>query len=363
MNKLTPLILVAEDQDELREQLTDFLVSLDYRVLAAEDGYKAYKLAATNHPDLIISDVAMPIWDGQRLLAELKQNQLTKDIPLLFLSAWANRDHVRKGMQLGAVDYITKPFSLNDITEAVKSQIERNETVKQRIIDARNQIRTELLSLLPHEMLTPLNAILGPAQLLSTADDSMPMAEVRDWGDLISKSAAHLTRMVEKMLIYAELHRGNTIIHEQPSTQATQQNILTDAITTVVNERYKGRSMAIVSGNLGRTKIPDHALKRVLCELLDNAYKFNSATDHVRIDITKTERQTEIRISNPVFKHPNDLGNMLNNLISDEIEKQRSNWTMSLGIPIANGLLKLNGGSLHFNISDNTKFLVSIHLP
>jgi DNA-binding response OmpR family regulator len=108
-------ILIAEDQLDIRENLVEFLTMEGYQVLQAADGKEAYCLALTKRPDLIISDMAMPTWDGMRLLGELRENSTLADIPVIILTAWADQDFKREALTDGAADYLTKPFSLEQI--------------------------------------------------------------------------------------------------------------------------------------------------------------------------------------------------------------------------------------------------------
>lgn len=353
MNHDSPLILLAEDQEDLRQTLVEFLTLENYRVLDAENGQKAYALAAAHQPDLIISDVAMPVWDGLRLLAELKTNPATSDIPLLFLSAWANRGHVRNGMQLGAVDYITKPFALTEISSAITAQLEKRRAMSARMSLACDQARARLMSILPHEMLTPLNAILGPSELLFTADDAMPMDEVREWAGLIMKNAAHLARMIEKMLIYAELQGGNISVCERGPGSKSQHATLIEALEDFTRDQLGMIHPAQITGTLGATCLPDHAIKRIGVELLDNAYKFSPADGSIKISIQQTVADEILRISNTCEEKAEDLTRRLDGLLANSASPDAATTGIGLGLAIVAGLLKHYRGKLSFEASED----------
>jgi CheY-like chemotaxis protein len=364
MNEIFPLILIAEDQEDLRQNLVEFLTLENYRVLAAEDGRKAFELAAAHRPDLIISDVAMPVWDGPRLLAELKTNPDTADIPLLFLSAWANREHVRRGMQLGAADYITKPFALTEITGAVRIQLEKRQALRRRMGEARDHERTQLMSLLPHEMLTPLNAILGPSELLATADDYMGMEEVRDWAALIKKNATHLTRIIEKMLIYVDLQRADHAPAARPVDAGDQHALLVGVLDEIAAGPFPGRTQLKVAGRIGATRMPDHALRRVWSELLDNACKFSTAGEAVRVEIESADSGQRVRICNRVMAGSvDDVLRHIEGLLANGPKMSGAGGGIGLGLCIAAGLLKLSGGSLHFEAVEPDELNAMVTLP
>ena len=118
-------ILVIEDEDALREELVELLRLEGYQVLEASNGLSGLQMARVNSPSLIVSDISMPQMDGFTLLDELRKHPLTEQTPMIFLTARADRSFVRHGMELGADDYITKPFTSKEITSAIQSRLLR----------------------------------------------------------------------------------------------------------------------------------------------------------------------------------------------------------------------------------------------
>jgi DNA-binding response OmpR family regulator len=116
-------ILVIEDEPELRANVARLLKAEGYEVLIAENGMAGVETALAQSPDLIICDIAMPEMDGFGVLFTLRENVTTSHIPFIFLTA-STRTYDRKfGVELGANDYITKPFKLQDLLEAVKKRL------------------------------------------------------------------------------------------------------------------------------------------------------------------------------------------------------------------------------------------------
>ena len=116
-------ILVIEDDHLLREQLLEWLDLEGFEGISAEDGLSGVEAALTHHPDLIICDVMLPEMSGFGVIAQLRQEPSTATIPLIFLTALATDRDRRQGSELGAVDYITKPFRFSDILRVVQSQL------------------------------------------------------------------------------------------------------------------------------------------------------------------------------------------------------------------------------------------------
>lgn len=123
-------ILVIEDNFEVRDNLCEILELADYDVYQAQNGKEGVKQALEQSPDLILCDVMMPELDGFGTLKILNQNLKTRDIPFIFLTAKAEKTDFRKGMGLGADDYITKPFDDTELLESVQMRLAKSEQLK-----------------------------------------------------------------------------------------------------------------------------------------------------------------------------------------------------------------------------------------
>ncbi|MDX2002340.1 MAG: response regulator [Chitinophagales bacterium] len=123
-------ILLIEDNLEVRENTAEILELANYKVVTAENGKEGVEKAVNTLPDLIICDIMMPEMDGYGVLHILSKNDKTNHIPFIFLSAKANRGDVRKGMEMGADDYLTKPFEDIELLNAIESRLKRNELLK-----------------------------------------------------------------------------------------------------------------------------------------------------------------------------------------------------------------------------------------
>ncbi len=118
-------VLLIEDNDEIRENTAEILELANYIVDTASNGKVGVEMALFNTPDLIICDVMMPVLDGYGVLHLLQKNEKLKNIPFIFLTAKAERGDFRKGMEMGADDYITKPFSDIELLTAIESRLKK----------------------------------------------------------------------------------------------------------------------------------------------------------------------------------------------------------------------------------------------
>lgn len=125
-------ILLIEDDAILRENTAELLGLLEYDVTTAHNGQVGLEIAQKMLPDVIICDIMMPELDGYGVLEALAKNDVTQQIPFIFLSARTERKDVRKGMNLGADDYITKPFEEEELTSAIESRLAKSAILKER---------------------------------------------------------------------------------------------------------------------------------------------------------------------------------------------------------------------------------------
>jgi DNA-binding response OmpR family regulator len=182
-------ILTVDDTPANVRLLTHQLEKQGYRVITAEDGFEGFKAAITYQPDLILLDIMMPGTDGYEVCELLKTEEQTRDIPVIFLTAKTDIEDRVKGFELGAVDYITKPFNLTEITARVQNQLEMRHAQRQNC-----RLKQILFQL--HPML-PLNQ--NAEQLIETIPQSTltgDLAEIREgWLSI----AGSLTNETEKV--------------------------------------------------------------------------------------------------------------------------------------------------------------------
>ena len=126
-------ILLIEDNDDIRNNTAEILELSNYKVIVAENGKIGVEKAIEHTPDLIICDIMMPVLDGYGVLHAVHKNDTIKNTPFIFLTAKTERSDFRKGMELGADDYITKPFNGTELLNAVDSRLKKIDLLKQEL--------------------------------------------------------------------------------------------------------------------------------------------------------------------------------------------------------------------------------------
>ena len=123
-------VLIIEDNEDVRENTADILELSGYTVTTAENGKIGVEVAKQIQPDVIVCDIMMPVLDGYGVLEALNENNNTARIPFIFLTAKTEKNDMRKGMNLGADDYLTKPFSERELLDAIESRLKKHDFLK-----------------------------------------------------------------------------------------------------------------------------------------------------------------------------------------------------------------------------------------
>jgi signal transduction histidine kinase len=272
-------ILVIEDERDIRRVLQQILELNSYEVTEAATGPEGLRSVTEQPPDLIICDVALPGMDGFAVLRELRKNPATESIPVIFLTARAERENIRLGMNLGAEDYLTKPFAADELLHSVAARLQRRATIEARIQQEMDGLRLSFTQSLPHELLTPLSAILALAALLEKEADSISRSQLRELSRLIRESAERQQQLINRLLTFAALE----LAVRDPARIADFAQHVTPSARTAIEPAV--RLVAKKAGRLEdlRLNLADAALAMedrwltlLATELCDNALKFSA---------------------------------------------------------------------------------------
>jgi DNA-binding response OmpR family regulator len=215
-------ILVIEDEAILRDEVVDWLTFEGYDALGAEDGVVGVDYAIRMVPDLIICDITMPRLDGYGVLSEVHSNPATASVPFVFVTARASHEDVRRGMSLGADDYITKPFTLAELLQAVGTRLQKKaaqEQQHQREVDQlqmalmqeqeQRLLKTKLVAMFSHDFRNPLTSIRLSNGLLRDYADRMDDKRRLSLFNRVDASVSQLLQMLDDMLLVAQMETGH----------------------------------------------------------------------------------------------------------------------------------------------------------
>ena len=294
-------ILVIDDEEPLREMIHAALLQRGFAVVEAGDGMIGVEVARTELPDLILCDVNMERMDGYHTLSSLRSEPSTTAIPFILMTGMADAAGMRHGMELGADDYLAKPFTITELYAAVDARLRKAKAVREEAERKLNDLRDNISLMLPHELRTPLNGILAYAEILTNDASTLQPAEIGEMGQIIHESGQRLQRLVENFLIYSQvelmaaesqkamtLRRKRTLhpaalIEEQARKLAAKAGRAADLELTLADEPVA---------------ISEEYLAKIAGELLDNSFKFSKSGTRVGVIGQAEAGNYVLRISN-----------------------------------------------------------------
>lgn len=290
-------ILVIEDEKEVGENIKDLLELKGYNVHLVENGEIAISKLNEDNYNLIISDIMMPKKDGFELLEDIQKRENSSFTPFIFLSAKTDISSIRKGMNLGADDYLIKPFRAEDLFSAIETRLKKKSKFDKRFQD----LGTNITTYVPHELRTPLVAILGYSQFLLESFDDYNKLDVVDFIKRINVAGKRLYKTIEKFLLVAELeiminNKENYTEYISEVTEQVDKRIESIA-KNIITEK---QSNLAVNLNLVPADIhisEDH-FNILIREVIENATKFSDGSAPIEIKSYLYEENYFIEIIN-----------------------------------------------------------------
>lgn len=359
-------ILIIEDEPQVRENIQQILQFSDFVTLTAPNGRIGLEIATTELPDLIICDIMMPELDGYGLLSALRQNETTKNIPLIFVTAKAERSAFRQGMDFGADDYLTKPFTPEELLNAIAARLERQVAIERQAQAKLDELRMNIAHSLPHELNTPLNGIIGMSQLLMENCDIMPTSEEVEIAESIYVSANRLYRLTQRFLLYSELE----LITNNPSkilqikekiNKCCSQQIIDEVSQFKAREMYREKDLKL-DLQASIVKMPEEKLRIVIEELIDNAFKFSLSNSEVQVISNIDGNKLKIDVID------NGQGMTMQEIerVGAFLQFNRKSYEQQgsgLGLAIVQHIVNLYGGELTIDSIPKKRTMVSVRLP
>lgn len=358
-------ILVIDDEEMYRQTVSSVLKQSGYSVLEAENGEKGIEIAQ-NHPvDLIISDVMMGKLDGFGVIDRLRMDPATSTIPFIFMTGLLDKETMRKGMTLGADDFLTKPFTGAELLSAVEARLAKHQEMIDNAERKLSQLRSSISLALPHELRTPLTSILGLAEIIGDEGSGLPATEVARFGRLIHRSGQRLQRLLENFLIFAQIEVVASDSRRAASLQKTQLSNSAEMIKVVSrNKADLFRRSADLTLELSDSPVAISSayLTKICDELLDNAFKFSQAGTQVAVSTMAAKDDFVLSISD----HGRGMSHQQLVNVGAYVQFERKFYEQQgagLGLTIAKRLAEIHGGRMEFVPTPGGGLTVSIHLP
>jgi two-component system, sensor histidine kinase and response regulator len=358
-------ILVIDDEEWLREMVQMALVQRGFEVVEAENGATGIEAARRELPDLILCDVNMEKVNGYLTLSSLRNEPATAAIPFILMTGLADNVGMRHGMELGADDYLPKPFTIEGLYAAVEARLKKAQTLRQDAEKKLADLRDNISMMLPHELRTPLNGIVAYGEILASEATTLPAVEVAEMGQMILDSGRRLERLIENFLIYAQLE----LLAADGQKVAALRQKQTQAPAKLIEEHARGQARAAKRADnlvleLAERPMPisEEYLAKIVEELVQNAFKFSEDGSPVRVTLSDLPNGVALVVTDRgrgfSTDHIRKVGAYMQ--FDRKIQEQQG---LGLGLTIAKRLTELHGGTLAIQSERGSTTTVTVKLP
>ena len=364
------MILVIEDEVDVLENVLEILELEGFEAEGATNGALGVNMARRNPPELIICDIAMPGYDGFAVLEEMRTDSATASIPFIFLTARTDRDSMRHGMGLGADDYITKPFTTEELMQAVRARLDRHATIAKTARQTLDSAKWQLTRMIAHELRTPLVGITSVVNVLSRQRGRLAPDELDDLLESINKGSKRLGRVVEQMVFTMQLEMGALTAETLPEEglPVPLRDIRLVAINLARRFAFRNHDLSIRTREESETDNPlvvchPSVLKHAFAELITNALVYSPPDSFVDIYQWLEDGMVCISImDNGPGIAPELQRQSLEAFkqIDRESEEQQG---MGLGLPLARRLIEAHNGTLELHSAPGQGTEVIVRLP
>jgi two-component system sensor histidine kinase/response regulator len=356
-----PKILVIEDENLIRESVVDVLEEEGYQCIQAENGHSGIVSAKKYLPDLILCDIKMPEINGHQVLTALREEPSTSTIPFVFISALVDKKDFRTGMELGADDYITKPFTNEELLNSVKMRLAKNDEIKARL----NELKKNIAQSLPHELRTPLISILGYAQLLMDRHKEIYGDQIYEFAKTIHEAGLRLHRLIQNFIIYSRLEliglSSKTGNNKKVQISSISKPFVNSILENIAS-RYKRSDDLETDIKDATVKMSMEDIAVIIEEIVDNAFKFSNSNTKVTVNIYNDNNNFIMTVS--------DSGRGLNTeqitQVGAYVQFERGKYEQQgsgLGLTISKKMIELHGGTFNINSVYGKKTVVIITIP
>jgi len=267
-------------------------------------------------------------------------------------------------MELGADDYLTKPFTIDEVLKAVTTRLEKQATVDKKYRQKLEDLRGSITFSLPHELRAPLTGILNGSELLIEMWDELERDEGLRMVDIVYHSAQRLQRLILNYLLYAELELAAAVPPAAPVLPEPSMNLQALVINVATQKAQHAQREADLTVDVAEATVlisEDH-LRKIVEELLDNAFKFSKAGTVVCVTGTRADQAYTLAFIDQgrglTVQQIADIGAYMQ--FERKLHEQQGS---GLGLTIARRLVELHGGKLSIESIPGQQTIVSVTLP
>lgn len=352
-----PTVLIVDDIPENIQLLGTILDEQDIEFSYATNGKEALEAVSFHKPDLILLDVNMPGMTGFEVCEILKKDPGTKEIPVIFLTAKTEPEDIVKGLTVGGIDYITKPFNSKELITRVRSHLElsiskqiifaQNEQLNKLNIELKESIATKdkFFSIIAHDLKDPFHTLLGFSNLLLSTFENREPEDIKRLVKQINQSSMHGFDLLNNLLEWSRSQTGS--IKYNP--ERINLSSMVDDLLLLLSKTAEKKELHLTSCIPVDCSVyaDEKMIQTVIRNLVSNALKFTEPGGEVRIGGRDLGDETEITVSDTGLgipeEHLSKLFSISENYSTTGTDKERGT---GLGLLLCKEFVEKNGGRI-----------------
>jgi two-component system, sensor histidine kinase and response regulator len=355
--KTVPSIIIVDDNINNLHVLAHILRNKGFKVATVKDGFKALKFIQQKKPDLILLDIMMPEMDGYEVCKNLKSNDTTKDIPIIFITALSNTEDKIQGFELGCVDYITKPFRKEEVFSRVNVHLtlkyaQEELKIANRKLRIANATKDKFFSIIAHDLRGPVASLTGLLEMAAMNPDFLDRADRSEIFLELKSSAQNVYHLLENLLSWAKNQQSIMRCHpEKIYLRPVVKNVISLFSTAA---KQKGITLHSEVQNDTTVFADTDMVMAILRNLISNAVKFTPDSGHIYIGAKTCNGFIEVTVKDTGAGISDDY---LDKLFQEEIHittyGTRNEKGSGLGLLLCKEFVEKNGGQIRLENRPN----------
>lgn len=351
-------LLVVDDTPANIEVLTQSLKTHGYKFAVANSGEKTLAIVEKVKPDLILLDVMMPGMTGYETCRKLKENPVTKDIPVIFITAKIDQRDINEGFRVGAVDYISKPFNDEEVHARVRTHLALKSAYDE--LYKLSEQKDLFLGMAAHDLRSPLGIAQGYAEIMYEND--LGKEEQKKILENTIKVCSGMRLLVDDLLDISAISDGNISLELQKGDLVAIANRRVVMQSMIANK--KNIKIVMESKEPLYCTIDDYRMEQVFDNLLTNAVKFSPPDTTIIVRATKNESNAEIEVidQGPGFVDK-DLENIFKEFQKLSARPTAGETSTGLGLAITKRVVDAHNGNISVKSNNDRGATFKVVIP
>ena len=353
-------VFLVEDEQCFVETLQEIIELNGFDTMVAFDGLEALAKCVEFMPDIILCDIMMPRMDGYSFFNEFRET-ISSETPFIFLTAKSEYSDIRKGMSLGADDYLVKPVKGIEVINAIKTRLLRQKQILSPELKRVERLEHAIGLITMHEFKNPLTGIIGFLDLIKVNIDTIDKENLKEYLSYIEQAAYRIINLLTKVTTWYQMQKNDNQLVEN-SSRSELSGIVEQIAQEIAIKYHRLNDLTLQMKVNPLIELSPELIKACFSELIDNAFKFSSQGDFVHISVSSEKSTCVVKLA--------DNGNRTNATELMEYEpftqfgkKVFEQQGLGIGINIARSIADLVKGEVEFLNNNPRGIITKVSIP